>query len=324
MENNILVVENLCKSFPLKGKTHSQIHAIDNVSLTISRGETLGVVGESGCGKTTLGRAILRLNEPDSGKIVFDGSIIFNSENKAHADMLTYRRKMQIVFQHPHTSLNPRMTAGETVGEAIDIHKLAKSKSERSQRINELLKLVGLNPEQANFFPHEFSSGQQQRIAIARALSVGAEFLVLDEPVSSLDVSIKGQIVNMLKDMQKNLGLTYLFIAHDLSIVRHISDRIAVMYLGTIVELAKSGEIFSSPMHPYTQLLLSSIPSRTPKSTSATDSVTLGRNSSDSLNTSTGCPFWPRCIHAKEICRQRKPELNEYAPGHQVACHFID
>ena len=324
MENNILVVENLCKSFPLKGKAHSRISAIDNVSLSVSRGETLGVVGESGCGKTTLGRAILRLNEPDSGKIIFDGSTIFNSENKTYADMLTYRRKMQIVFQNPHTSLNPRMTAGEIVGEAIDIHKLAKSKSERSKRIDELLNLVGLNPEQANRYPHEFSSGQQQRIAIARALSVGAEFLVLDEPVSSLDVSIQGQIVNMLKDMQKDLGLTYLFIAHDLSIVRHISDRIAVMYLGTIVELATSAEIFSCPIHPYTRLLLGSIPSRTPKSASETDSVALGGNSGDSLNASTGCSFCPRCIHAKEICRQRKPELKEYAPGHKVACHLVD
>ena len=269
-ENKILLeVQDLKKYFPVKGTKGPGVQAVESVSLFIHRGETLGLVGESGCGKTTLGRTILRLHEPTSGKIIYDGETIFERTldaagkpvgQKVAVNMLPYRRKMQIIFQDPSASLDPRMTVGEIIGEALDIHKLYGSKQERTDRIKELLGQVGLNTEHANRYPHEFSGGQQQRVGIARALAVKPEFIVCDEPISALDVSIQSQVVNMLEDMQQDLGLTYLFIAHDLSVVRHISNRIGVMYLGCLVELAESYELNRHPLHPYTKTLLSAVP----------------------------------------------------------------
>ena len=259
----LLEVENLRKYFPVKGNKlleKKYVQAVESVSLSIYKGETLGLVGESGCGKTTLGRTIIRLYEPTSGRIVYDGTPIYDSEKNISVKMLPYRRKMQIIFQDPSGSLDPRMTVGEIIGEALDIHGLTPSKKERTDRIRQLLEEVGLNTEHANRFPHEFSGGQQQRVGIARALAVDPEFIVCDEPISALDVSIQSQVVNMLEDLQANKGLTYLFIAHDVSVVRHISNRIGVMYLGCLVELAESHELCNHPIHPYTKTLLSAVP----------------------------------------------------------------
>ncbi len=259
----LLQIENLKKYFPVKGDRlfeKKYVQAVESVSFFIYRGETLGIVGESGCGKTTLGRTIIRLYEPTSGRIVYDGTPIYDSEQNIAVKMLPYRRKMQIIFQDPSASLDPRMTVGEIVGEALDIHGLFQGKAERRERINQLLDEVGLNTEHANRFPHEFSGGQQQRVGIARALAVEPEFIVCDEPISALDVSIQSQVVNMLEDLQREKHLTYLFIAHDISVVRHISNRIGVMYLGQMVELAESNELCSHPIHPYTESLLSAVP----------------------------------------------------------------
>ena len=253
---------NLRKYFPVRAgmfKTN-HVQAVQDVSLHIFKGETLGLVGESGCGKTTFGRTLIQLYHPTSGKIIYDGKTIYDSENNIHENMLPYRRKMQMIFQDPSASLDPRMTVGEIVGEALDIHKICATKNDRQDRINELLTKVGLNSEHSNRFPHEFSGGQQQRIGIARALAVEPEFIVCDEPISALDVSIQSQVVNMLEDLQEQIGLTYLFIAHDLSVVRHISNRIGVMYLGCLVELAESYELCAHPIHPYAQTLLSAVP----------------------------------------------------------------
>ena len=251
-QKKLIEIENLKKYFPVKGNLFNKqyVQAVESVSLCIYKGETLGLVGESGCGKTSLGRTIIRLYEPTSGKIIYDGTPIYESENNLAVNMLPYRRKMQIIFQDPSASLDPRMTVGEIIGEALDIHKLCTNKTERRERINQLLDEVGLNTEHANRFPHEFSGGQQQRVGIARALAVQPEFIVCDEPISALDVSIQSQVVNMLEDLQTEMGLTYLFIAHDISVVRHISDRIGVMYLGCMVELAESYELCSNPIHP--------------------------------------------------------------------------
>ena len=264
----LLQIENLKKYFPVKGDRlfeKKYVQAVESVSFFIYRGETLGIVGESGCGKTTLGRTIIRLYEPTSGRIVYDGTPIYDSEQNIAVKMLPYRRKMQIIFQDPSASLDPRMTVGEIVGEALDIHGLFQGKAERRERINQLLDEVGLNTEHANRFPHEFSGGQQQRVGIARALAVEPEFIVCDEPISALDVSIQSQVVNMLEDLQREKHLTYLFIAHDISVVRHISNRIGVMYLGQMVELAESNELCSHPIHPYTKSLLSAIPYPNPE-----------------------------------------------------------
>lgn len=329
LADELLRVEHLCKYFPIKGIRGPGVQAVRDVSFTIMRGETLGLVGESGCGKTTLGRTILRLYEPTSGKIFYNGSLVFSKNPNANhpqtkaavdVDMVQYRRKVQIIFQDPSSSLDPRMTVGEAIGEAIDIHRLASSRSDRASRISSLLELVGLRPEDARRYPHALSGGQQQRVGIARALAVEPEFLVCDEPVSALDVSIQAQIVNLLEDMQQEFGLTYLFIAHDLSVVRHISKRIGVMYLGSLVELAESHELVRNPLHPYTVALLSSVPVPDPRRRTATRTAIKGEIPSPILPTS-GCPFHPRCPKASPECRSAIPPLREVSPGHFTACY---
>ena len=323
----LLQIENLKKYFPVKGDRlfeKKYVQAVESVSFFIYRGETLGIVGESGCGKTTLGRTIIRLYEPTSGRIVYDGTPIYDSEQNIAVKMLPYRRKMQIIFQDPSASLDPRMTVGEIVGEALDIHGLFQGKEERRERINQLLDEVGLNTEHANRFPHEFSGGQQQRVGIARALVVEPEFIVCDEPISALDVSIQSQVVNMLEDLQREKHLTYLFIAHDISVVRHISNRIGVMYLGQMVELAESNELCSHPIHPYTESLLSAVPIPDPDVTRGRQRILLEGEIPSPLNPPSGCRFHTRCPHATDRCRQEQPVLKEQSPGHYAACHLLD
>lgn len=320
-DKNILIeVHNLKKYFPVKTGFMKMNHvkAVDDVSFYIEKGETLGLVGESGCGKTTLGRTILRLHEPTEGEIIYKG------EDITHVDMLPYRRKMQIIFQDPYASLDPRMTVGDIIGEALDIHKMYSSKTERRDKINALLDIVGLNTEHANRFAHEFSGGQRQRIGIARALAVDPEFIVCDEPISALDVSIQAQVVNMLEDLQADRGFTYLFIAHDLSVVKHISNRIGVMYLGHMVELAKSNELYRRPLHPYTQTLLSAIPIADPKASRAKQRIILQGEIPSPMNPPSGCTFRTRCPYATEECAQCAPEFKEWEPGHFAACHHLD
>lgn len=351
MDDKVLLqVQNLRKYFHVAGVRGPGVQAVEDVSFEIKKGETLGLVGESGCGKTTLGRTVLRLHEPTSGRIVYDGNTIFDSggfelpvydkagkqvldkdgnpltkkSKKTSVNMLPLRRKMQIIFQDPSASLDPRMTVGEIIGEAIDIHKLAKSKAERSEMIKSLLQDVGLNTEHANRFPHEFSGGQQQRVGIARALAVKPEFIVCDEPISALDVSIQSQIVNMLEDMQNNMGLTYLFIAHDLSVVRHISNRIGVMYLGSLVELGESYELNKHPLHPYTKTLLSAVPVPDPEKSRARQRIVLEGDIPSPMNPPTGCRFHTRCPYAKPICKEEVPVFKEYDKGHWAACHILD
>ncbi|MBQ8109439.1 MAG: ABC transporter ATP-binding protein [Clostridia bacterium] len=328
-ENQKLIeIENLRKYFPVnRGSLFARrqyVQAVESVSFSIYRGETLGIVGESGCGKSTLGRAIIRLHEPTSGKIVYDGQTIYDSQAKIAVPMLPYRRKMQIIFQDPSASLDPRMTVGEIVGEALDIHKLCSGKAERRDRINALLDEVGLNTEHANRFPHEFSGGQQQRVGIARALAVNPEFIVCDEPISALDVSIQSQVVNMLEDLQQQIGLTYLFIAHDISVVRHISNRIGVMYLGNLVELAESYELCNRPIHPYTQTLLSAVPLPDPEKNKTRQRILLEGDIPSPINPPTGCRFHTRCPYAMERCKQDVPQLKEYGAGHFAACHRLE
>ena len=323
----LLEVENLRKYFPVKGNKlleKKYVQAVESVSLSIYKGETLGLVGESGCGKTTLGRTIIRLYEPTSGRIVYDGTPIYDSEKNISVKMLPYRRKMQIIFQDPSGSLDPRLTVGEIIGEALDIHGLTSSKKERTDRIRQLLEEVGLNTEHANRFPHEFSGGQQQRVGIARALAVDPEFIVCDEPISALDVSIQSQVVNMLEDLQANKGLTYLFIAHDVSVVRHISNRIGVMYLGCLVELAESHELCNHPIHPYTKTLLSAVPLPDPIKSRARQRILLEGDIPSPINPPSGCRFHTRCPYATDRCRQEMPVLKEYGPGHFGACHLLE
>ena len=323
----LLQIENLKKYFPVKGDRlfeKKYVQAVESVSFFFFFCETLGIVGESGCGKTTLGRTIIRLYEPTSGRIVYDGTPIYDSEQNIAVKMLPYRRKMQIIFQDPSASLDPRMTVGEIVGEALDIHGLFQGKAERRERINQLLDEVGLNTEHANRFPHEFSGGQQQRVGIARALAVEPEFIVCDEPISALDVSIQSQVVNMLEDLQREKHLTYLFIAHDISVVRHISNRIGVMYLGQMVELAESNELCSHPIHPYTESLLSAVPIPDPDVTRGRQRILLEGEIPSPLNPPSGCRFHTRCPHATDRCRQEQPVLKEQSPGHYAACHLLD
>ena len=317
---NLVEIVGLKKHFPVKEglfKTN-YVKAVDDVSLYIKKGETLGLVGESGCGKTSLGRTILRLHEPTEGKIIYDGKDITN------VDMHSYRRKMQIIFQDPYASLDPRMTVGDIIGEPLDIHKLYKTKEERQEKIYNLLETVGLNKEHANRFAHEFSGGQRQRIGIARALAVEPEFIVCDEPIAALDVSIQAQVVNMLEDLQEERGLTYLFIAHDLSVVKHISNRIGVMYLGHLVELTTSDELYKNPLHPYTKTLLSAIPIADPKSSRKRKRIVLEGDIPSPLNPPSGCTFRTRCPYATDECKKTSPELKEYKEGHFVACHNLD
>ena len=326
MSDKLLQVEHLKQYFPAggMGKNRKFVKAVDDVSFFVNKGETLGLVGESGCGKTTTGRSILRLYEPTGGKITFDGNVILDVENKVKADMLPYRQKMQMVFQDPYASLDPRMTVGDIVGEAIDIHKLAANKKERHDMIISMLERVGLNSEHANRYPHEFSGGQRQRVGIARALAVNPQFIVCDEPLSALDVSIQAQVVNMFEELQEQMGLTYLFIAHDLSVVKHISDRIGVMYLGKMVELADSYELVARSLHPYTKSLISAIPIADPIKARASKRIVLQGDVPSPLNPPTGCRFRTRCPYADECCAQKEPEWREVEKGHYVACHHVE
>lgn len=327
-DRQVLVrVEHLVKHFPIKSgflKPKKVVHAVEDVSFDIYKGETLGLVGESGCGKTTMGRAVIRLHEPTSGKISYNGEVIYDSESNSVVSMKPYREKMQMIFQDPSASLDPRMTVGEIIGEALDIHHKTKNRKERDKRIKELLAMVGLNTEHANRFPHEFSGGQQQRVGIARALAVDPEFIVCDEPISALDVSIQAQVINMMEDLQEKLGLTYLFIAHDISVVRHISNRIGVMYLGCMMELAESYELCSNPKHPYTQALLAAVPIPDPNLTRARKGMPMVGEIPSPINPPSGCRFHTRCPHSCEICREKMPILREIAEGHYVACHLPD
>ena len=326
MSDKLLQVEHLKQYFPAggMGKNRKFVKAVDDVSFFVNKGETLGLVGESGCGKTTTGRSILRLYEPTGGKITFDGKVILDVENKVKVDMLPYRQKMQMVFQDPYASLDPRMTVGDIVGEAIDIHKLATNKKERHDMIISMLEKVGLNSEHANRYPHEFSGGQRQRVGIARALAVNPQFIVCDEPISALDVSIQAQVVNMFEELQEQMGLTYLFIAHDLSVVKHISDRIGVMYLGKMVELADSYELVARSLHPYTKSLISAIPIADPIKARASKRIVLQGDVPSPLNPPTGCRFRTRCPYAEECCAQKEPEWREVEKGHYVACHHVE
>ncbi|MEG0853728.1 MAG: ATP-binding cassette domain-containing protein [Angelakisella sp.] len=320
MSEKLLEIQNLKQYFDVSDSVFAKkyVKAVDDVSFYIKKGETLGLVGESGCGKTTIGRTILRLYEPTSGKIFYDGVDI------TKVNMMPYRQKMQIVFQDPYASLDPRMTVGDIVAEPLDVHKTCANKQERTDRVIEMLCRVGLNSEHANRYPHEFSGGQRQRIGIARALAVRPEFIVCDEPVSALDVSIQAQVVNMFEELQDEMGLTYLFIAHDLSIVKHISNRIGVMYLGKLVELADSYDLTFRPLHPYTRSLISAIPVPDPRTSRQSKRIVLEGDVPSPLTPPSGCRFRTRCAYATEQCAAQEPEFKEVETGRFVACHNLD
>ena len=317
----LVEVKNLKEYFNINTGvfTSKPLKAVDDVSFSIRKGETLGLVGESGCGKTTVGRTLLHLYKPTAGEIWFDGKQI-----KTRADILEYRQKTAMVFQDPYSSLNPRMTVSDIIAEPLDVHKMYSSKQERQERILELMARVGLNSEHANRYAHEFSGGQRQRIGIARSLAMKPEFVVCDEPVSALDVSIQAQVINMFDELQEQMNLTYLFIAHDLLVVRHISDRIAVMYLGKMVELADAKEIYDHPLHPYTKSLMSAVPLPDPVKARENKRIVLSGDIPSPLNAPSGCPFRTRCAYATAACAEAMPEFKEAASGHFVACHNVD
>jgi peptide/nickel transport system ATP-binding protein len=319
-KETLLEVTNLKKYFPIKGgllrRTVASVKAVDGVSFTVRRGETLGLVGESGCGKTTTGRTILRLEEATSGEVIFEGQDVLKASG---GQMKNLRRDMQIVFQDPYASLDPRITIGESVAEGLAIHNIGAPK-EREERVREVLARVGLSASQMNRFPHEFSGGQRQRIGIARALIMEPKLIVCDEPVSALDVSIQSQVLNLLRNLQREFGLTYLFIAHNLSVVEHISDRVGVMYLGKVVELSPSEDLFRDPLHPYTKALISAIPM--PDPTTKRERIMLQGDVPSPINPPSGCRFHTRCWIAKSICKEQEPPLEEKKKGHWAACHF--
>jgi oligopeptide transport system ATP-binding protein len=322
---SLVRVRNLTKHFPIKRgiviqRTVGHVRAVDDISFDIAEGETLGMVGESGCGKTTAGRTLLGLYPPTSGEVVIDGHPL----KERGAQMLALRRTAQMIFQDPYASLNPRWTVSGIIGEPLRVHNILSSEKERTDRVKELLELVGLSARHVNRFPHEFSGGQRQRIGIARALASNPKFIVCDEPISALDVSIQAQVVNLLEDLQDRFGLTYLFIAHDLSMVRHICDRVAVMYLGQIVELAERDALYDNPLHPYTQSLLSAVPIPDPKKERARKRVILTGDVPSPINPPPGCRFHTRCPIAQEHCKYMVPEWRQIEPGHWVACHEVE
>ena len=322
MSEPLLRVNQLVKNFPIRGgilaREVDQVHAVDNISFELTAGETLGLVGESGCGKSTTGRCILRLIEPTSGEVWFQGRNVTEFD---HRTLTALRRDIQIIFQDPYASLNPRMTVGAIIGEALTIHRLASNRRAFDDRVAELLETVGLNPDHMRRFPHEFSGGQRQRIGIARALAVEPGLIVCDEPVSALDVSIQAQVINLLEDLQDEFGLTYLFIAHDLSVVEHISNRVAVMYLGRIVEIATANELYAAPLHPYTEALLSAVP--IPDPTMKRQRIRLEGDVPNPIRPPTGCHFHTRCpIRELPLCSTEKPQLRETSDGHFIACHL--
>lgn len=324
MADNLLVVRGLKQYYPVKGglgKEPSYVKAVDNVDFEVRRGEVFGIVGESGCGKSTLGKSICKLIEPTEGSIVLDGEEISKYTPK---QMRPIRKKVQMVFQDPYASLNPRMSVRDIVAEPLIIHGLTKTREETDKKVVELLRRVGLDDYHANRYPHEFSGGQRQRVGIARALAVQPQLIIADEPVSALDVSIQSQVVNMLEDMQHEMGLTYLFIAHDLSVVRHISHRIGVMYLGTMVELAESYELNRHPLHPYTKTLLSAVPVPDPQVSRSRQRIVLEGDIPSPMNPPSGCRFHTRCPYATEKCKQVVPTFKEYEKGHWVACHLLE
>jgi len=322
-QDTLVDVRNLKMYFPIRRgllieRVVGHVHAVDDITFQVKRGETLGLVGESGCGKSTTGRAVLQIYKPTAGQVMFDGKDITKAAGK---DLRLYRRNMQMIFQDPFASLDPRMTVGGIISEPLEIHNLGKAK-DREEKVREMLRIVGLNPYFANRYPHEFSGGQRQRIGVARALALEPEFIVCDEPISALDVSIQAQIINLLEELQQQYNLTYLFIAHDLAVVRHISDRVAVMYVGKIVELADRTELYEYPLHPYTRALLSAVPIPDPVVEKRRSRIILQGDVPSPVNPPSGCRFHPRCPFARADCSQSEPPLNEVRPGHLVACFY--
>jgi oligopeptide transport system ATP-binding protein len=324
MSEDLLLVKDLVKHFPIRRgiiiqKQVGAVHAVDGVSFNVVKGETLGLVGESGCGKSTTGRTLLQLYRPTSGQVFFEGIDLVKTKGE---DLRKTRRRMQMIFQDPYASLNPRMSVGEIVGEPLLVHNMA-SRKEVDDRVRQLLRTVGLNPRYVDRYPHEFSGGQRQRIGVARALALEPSLIVCDEPISALDVSIQAQVINLLEDLQRNLNLTYLFIAHDLSMVRHISNRVAVMYLGVIVEMTTRDELYKHPLHPYTQALLSAVPIPDPVAEDKRRRIILEGDVPSPINPPSGCRFRTRCRLAATVCSESRPEFREVSPGHFVACHMV-